>query len=190
MIYIDKSQLRIVWIATNHNLIKRKFSLGKISDIIALGKNFFGRFSSEYTSGQIYIARNFFLQSNTRVCRSKLPSGWSPRVIFLRQTLVCQDCSKKFPAIYLSLGILYMRIALKCHMIYIDKSQLRIVWIATNHNLIKRKFSLGKISDIIALGKNFFGRFSSEYTSGQIYIARNFFLQSNTRVCRSKLPSG
>jgi hypothetical protein len=60
----------------------------------------------------------------------------------------------------------------------------------SNHNLIKRKFSLGKISDIIALGKNFFGRFSSEYTSGQIYIARNFFLQSNTRVCRSKLPSG
>jgi hypothetical protein len=110
MIYIGKSQLRIVWIATNHNLIKRKFSLGKISDIIALGKNFFGRFSSEYTSGQIYIARNFFLQSNTRVCRSKLPSGWSPRVIFLRQTLVCQDCSKKFPATHLSLGILYMNI--------------------------------------------------------------------------------
>jgi hypothetical protein len=130
MIYINKSQLRIVWIATNRNLIKRKFSLGKISDIIDLGKKFFGRFSSEYTSGQIYIARNFFLQSNTRVCRSKLPSGWRPRVIFLLQTLVCQDCSKKFPAIYLFLGILYMRIARK------------------NFSLGKlyRKFSLGKIS--------------------------------------------
>jgi hypothetical protein len=58
-------------------------------------------------TGQIYIARNFFLQSNTRVCRSKLPSGWRPRVIFLLQTLVCEDCSTKFPAIYLSLGILY-----------------------------------------------------------------------------------
>jgi hypothetical protein len=57
-----------------------------------------------------YIARHFFLQSNTRVCRSKLPSGWRPRVIFLLQTLVCEDCSKKFPAIYLSLGILYMKI--------------------------------------------------------------------------------
>jgi hypothetical protein len=100
MIYIDKSQLRIVWIATNHKLIKQKFSLGKISDIIYLGKSFFGRFSFEYTSGQIYIARNFFLQSNTRVCRSKLSSGWRPRVIFLLQTLMCQDCSKKFPAIY------------------------------------------------------------------------------------------
>jgi hypothetical protein len=75
MIYIDKSQHRIIWIATNHNLIKRKFSLGKISDIIDLGKKIFGRFSSEYTSGQIYIAKNFLLQSNTRVCRSKLPSG-------------------------------------------------------------------------------------------------------------------
>jgi hypothetical protein len=85
-------------------------SLGKISDIIYLGKSFFGRFSSEYNSGQIYIARNFFLQSNTRVCRSKLPSGWRPRVIFLLQTLVCEDCSKKFPAICLSLGILYMKI--------------------------------------------------------------------------------
>jgi hypothetical protein len=27
--------------------------------------------------------------------------------IFLLHTLMCQDCSKKFPAIYLSLGILY-----------------------------------------------------------------------------------
>jgi hypothetical protein len=40
------------------------------------------------------------LQSNTRVCRSKLLSGWRPRVIFSLQTLVCQDCSKNFPAIY------------------------------------------------------------------------------------------
>jgi hypothetical protein len=68
------------------------------------------------------------------------------------------------------------RIALKCHMIYLDKSQLRIVWIATNHNLITRKFSLGKISEIIYLGKSFFGRFSSEYTWGQIYNRQKFFL--------------
>jgi hypothetical protein len=54
--------------------------------VIDLGKIFFGRFSSEYTSGQIYIARNFFLQSNTRVCRSKLPSGWRPRVPNFRAT--------------------------------------------------------------------------------------------------------
>jgi hypothetical protein len=52
--------------------------------------------------------------------------------------------------------IVIPRIALKCHMIYIDKSQLRIISIATNHNLIKRKFSLGIISDIIYLGKSFF----------------------------------
>jgi hypothetical protein len=109
-----------------------------MSDIIDLGNKFFGRFSSEYTSGQIYIARIFFLQSNTRVCRSKLPSGWRPRVIFLLQTLVCEDCSKKFPAIYLSLGILYMRIALKCHMIYIDKLQLPRE--NFRYNLLREKF--------------------------------------------------
>jgi hypothetical protein len=58
-------------------------------DIVYLGKSFFGRFSSKYTS-------------NTRVCRSKLLSDWRPCVIFLLQTFVCQDCSKKFSLIYLS----------------------------------------------------------------------------------------
>jgi hypothetical protein len=72
-----------------------------------------------------------------------------------------------------------------------------------SHNLIKWKFSLGKISDIIYLGKSIFGRFSSEiprdrYISPEIFscnptlvfVAQNYpragpscnFLATNTRV--------
>jgi hypothetical protein len=36
----------------------------------------------------LYIARDFFFQSNTRVCRSKLPWGWRPRVILATNTRV------------------------------------------------------------------------------------------------------
>jgi hypothetical protein len=83
---------------------ENKILVPKMPSVIA---EFLGLSEPALYTGQIYIARNFFLQSNTRVCRSKLPSGWRPRVIFLLQTLVCEDCSTKFPAIYLSLGILY-----------------------------------------------------------------------------------
>jgi hypothetical protein len=71
----------------------------------AMGQSFI---MTLYILLNMYIARNFFLQSNTRVCRSKLPSGWRRRVIFLLQTLVCQDCSKNVRQYtYLSLVILY-----------------------------------------------------------------------------------
>jgi hypothetical protein len=90
-------------ISVNTNILLRRFRL-KFLRIMYSTSCYKEHLNFENT---LYIARNFFLQSNTRVCRSKLPSGWRPRVIFLLQTLVCQDCSKKFLAIYLSLGILY-----------------------------------------------------------------------------------
>jgi hypothetical protein len=90
-------------ISVNTNILLRRFRL-KFLRIMYSTSCYKEHLNFENT---LYIARIFFLQSNTRVCRSKLPSGWRPRVIFLLQTLVCQDCSKKFLAIYLSLGILY-----------------------------------------------------------------------------------
>jgi hypothetical protein len=57
MIYTDKSELRIVSIATNHNLIKRKFSLGKIYNmyIIYLGN----RYLFNYENKLIYNFKIF-----------------------------------------------------------------------------------------------------------------------------------
>jgi hypothetical protein len=127
MIYIDKSQLRIICIATNHNLIKRKFSLGKISDIIYLRKSFFGRFSYIIYQGIDILPEIFSSSPHTRVfVARKLHEGASPRVI-LSDKHECWTARKNFRR-YISVPR------------YIRKR------IARKHFSLGQLFSLGKIS--------------------------------------------